>query len=166
MSLSVYAAIPVMAILTILQTAVLPHFPLAGLSPLLPFLVALAWTLLRGVDEGLLWAFVGGFFLDLFSLTPLGVTSLSWMVGILTVVWIERALPSSRVFLPMALSALATVTALLVSSILLSLVGQLPMLGAVAALLPLALLHAVAILPVYWLMLVVDRAIRPRRVQV
>jgi len=38
-----YAAIPLMAVLAILQTAVLPRIPIAGLEPQLVFLVARPW---------------------------------------------------------------------------------------------------------------------------
>ena len=60
MSSTIYLAIPVMLVLAVVQTAVLPRFPIFGLVPLLPFLVALAWGLLRGMNEGIVWAFVGG----------------------------------------------------------------------------------------------------------
>ena len=50
MAVNFYVAIPLMAVLAILQTAVLPRFPIAGLEPQLVFLVALAWGLLRGLE--------------------------------------------------------------------------------------------------------------------
>ena len=59
MAVSFYAAIPLMALLAIVQTAVLPHFPIAGVEPQLLFLVALAWGLVRGLEDGLVWAFIG-----------------------------------------------------------------------------------------------------------
>ena len=77
MSSSIYVAIPVMALLTVLQTAVLPHFPIFGLVPQLPFLFALAWGIVRGLDEGVVWAFVAGFLVDLLSVTPLGISAAS-----------------------------------------------------------------------------------------
>ena len=82
MAVNFYAAIPLMAVLAVLQTAVLPRFPIAGLEPQLVFLVALAWGLLRGLEEGLVWAFIAGIWADLFSLTPLGLSSLAFMAGV------------------------------------------------------------------------------------
>ena len=82
MAVNFYAAIPLMAVLAILQTAVLPRFPIAGLEPQLVFLVALAWGLLRGLEEGLVWAFIAGLWLDLFSMTPLGLSSLAFMAAV------------------------------------------------------------------------------------
>ena len=75
MSTSFYAALPLMAFLAVIQTAVVARFPMWGVVPLIPFLIALAWGLRRGIEEGALWAFCAGFFLDLFSISPLGLSS-------------------------------------------------------------------------------------------
>lgn len=40
-------------------------------------LVVLAWTVVRNANEGLVWGFVGGLFVDLLSGGPLGATSLA-----------------------------------------------------------------------------------------
>jgi rod shape-determining protein MreD len=154
-----------MLLLAVVQTAVAPHFPILGLIPQLPFLVALAWGLLRGMNEGLIWAFVGGLLLDLFSVAPMGVTSLSFMLAILAVVWIENAMPADRFFIPVIMAAAATVIYLLVYFILLRLLGYPTTLQGAAALLPTAVLHGLLILPVYWLLYYLDRAFRPRPVE-
>lgn len=165
MTPSIYVAIPLMALLTILQTAVLPHLTILGLAPQLPFLVALSWALVRGLEEGLGWAFIGGLFLDMFSITPIGVSSLAFMVGIIAVLWIERALPASRVILPVVLALLATFVSLLVLVVMLRFSGWPGSLQQITLLLPLTILHAVLILPVYWLVYRLDRRARPRRVE-
>ncbi|MFQ5399448.1 MAG: rod shape-determining protein MreD [Anaerolineae bacterium] len=165
MSLSIYLAVPLMALLGILQTAVLPRFPIAGLVPQIPLLVALAWGLLHGVNEGVLWAFVAGFFLDLFSISPMGITSLSFMTAVLIVLSIQRALPRNRFFLPVLLTILASLIALFVDLLLLRLLGHPTDLRVAATLPPVALLHGALILPVYWFMYVLNRRNRPRRVE-
>ena len=76
-----YLAVPLMAVLAVVQTSVLPRFPVLGAVPQLLFLVALAWGILRGLEQGLFWAFIAGFFVDLFSLAPLGISSLAFMAG-------------------------------------------------------------------------------------
>lgn len=164
MTPSVYLAVPVMMFLTLVQAAVLPYFPILGMTPQLPFLVALAWGLLRGIEEGVVWAFVAGFFLDLFSISPMGVTSLTFMIAILAVTWIGQALPSSRVILPAVLAALATLLALFFQLLLGRLLGHFA--GWQSFLPALAVLHAGLILPVYWLIYTLDRIFRPRRVQI
>lgn len=162
---SLYIAVPLMAFLAVVQTAVLPFFPIFGLSPQLPFLVALSWALLRDMEEGLIWAFIGGLFFDLFSVTPLGVSSLAYMIGIVSVLWIQQAIPASRFLLPVILAFLSTVVALLVYFMILLVLGYKTGLTGLPALLPLTILHAVLILPVYWPAYAIDRAVRPRSVQ-
>lgn len=166
MSSSIYFAIPLMAVLAIVQTAVLPYFPILGMTPQLPLLVSISWALLRGIDEGVIWAFIAGLFLDLMSVTPIGVTSLSFMFGILAVIWVQQAIPTSRFLLPVILAFSATLVALLVNILLLRTLQLVVDLSALSALFPMTLLHAVLILPVYWTAYWIDRTIRPRKVTV
>lgn len=165
MSSSIYLSVPVMVLLTVVQTAVLPRFPILGLIPQLSFLVALSWGLLRGPNEGLVWGFVGGFFLDLFTIAPMGVTALSFMVAILAVTWIEHAVSSSRFFIPIITAVLATIFYLVVYLLLLRLLGIQTTIQAASSLSPVAILHGALILPVYWLMYYLDRIFRPRRIE-
>jgi len=48
-----------------------------GARPDLMLLVVLAWAVVRGVDEGLMWGFIGGLIVDLLSGGPLGATPLA-----------------------------------------------------------------------------------------
>lgn len=160
-----YVSIPIMLVLAVLQTAVWPRFPLFGLVLQLPLLLALAWGLQRGVFEGVIWAFVAGVTVDLFSIGPLGLTALGYMTAVLLSVWIAQLLPESRLFMPALLGGLATLIYLVVYLPGLRLAGFAIGLPVATALLPLALLHVAAILPVYWLTLIIDRAINPPRVQ-
>lgn len=165
MSSSIYAAVPIMLLLALGQTAVLPHLTPFNLSPQLPLLVALGWGLLRGVDEGVVWSFVGGLCMDLFSMTPLGVTALAYMGAATAVLWTQKVLPANRFLLPVLLATLATVLTLLIQLILLRLLGTISNFQVAATLWPLLLLNAFFMLPVYWLLYGTDRIIRPRRIQ-
>lgn len=44
-------------------------------------LVVVIWTVVRGLDEGLLWAFIGGLILDLLSGGPLAGTALALLAA-------------------------------------------------------------------------------------
>lgn len=165
MSSSVYVAIPLMALLALLQAAVLAHLPIFGLVPQLPFLVALAWGLLQEPEEGLLWAFVAGIFMDMLSAAPLGSTSLAWMVSIFVVLWGVRVFPTSRFILPTLTAVFSTLLALLLSFLILRALGFRTSVETAVSLPLLAVLHGVVILPVYWLTYTLNRRIRPRRVQ-
>ena len=165
MSSSIYLAVPVMVLLAVVQTAVLPRFPILGLIPQLPLLVALSWGLLRGVNEGIVWAFIGGLCLDLFSVAPLGSTALAYMLAIPAVVWIENAMPANRFFLPMIMAGLATLIYLFIYLFLLQLLGHQINLQVAAGISSIVILHSALILPIFWLMYYLDQLFRPRPVQ-
>ncbi len=55
----------------------LSRLNLWGARPDLMLLVVLAWAVVRGVDEGLMWGFIGGLIVDLLSGGPLGATALA-----------------------------------------------------------------------------------------
>jgi rod shape-determining protein MreD len=163
---TVILAIPLMLILTVLQTAVLPYFPLLGVIPSLPFLMALAWGLLRGVNEGVVWAFIAGFFMDLFTAAPVGGLALTYMIAVLAASTINEMLPQNRTIIPMFLAAVATVIQQLLYAIYLSIFGYSLLQVLASSLLPTILLNAFLILPIYWLLYLVQRAIWPKPVEV
>jgi rod shape-determining protein MreD len=109
MSAGLYVVIPLVILLAIAQASVLPAFPLFGVAPALWLVVAVAWSLLRGMREGLIVAFVGGLVIDLLSTAPLGITSLSLMLAIAIVTFLQRHLPKNQTLVPALLMALATI---------------------------------------------------------
>jgi rod shape-determining protein MreD len=165
MSSSIYLAIPLMLVLGLVETAVLPHFPIFGAEPQLAFVVALAWGLLYGIEEGVVWAFFAGIFTDFFSITPVGVSSLGFMVGVTAVIFVQQALPKSRVLLPLALAGLATVISFILNIIMLRLFGTIADFQSITVLPTVILVNMLTILPVYWLFYFINRMLRPRRVQ-
>jgi len=72
-----YLVLPLLLLAALLQTTALPSMTILGVKPEMMLLIVLAWSLLRGVEEGLLWAFVGGLMLDFFSGGPLGASTLA-----------------------------------------------------------------------------------------
>lgn len=165
MSNGIYIAIPLMALLSIIQTAILPRVPIVGVVPQVLFLVALAWGLLRGLEQGLIWAFIAGIFVDLFSLTPLGVSSLSYMIAIGPVILLQNVLPPRGLPAAGLLAMLATVIYLLVTFLTLRLFGLGMSLDTLLEMLPLVVLHGILILPVYALMRTAIQLLQPRRVE-
>jgi rod shape-determining protein MreD len=160
----IYLAIPVMAVLAIIQSSVLPRFPIVGIMPQLLFLLAMAWGLLRGLEEGLVWAFIAGIFIDLFSMAPLGLSSLAFMAGVGVVV-LQPALPPRRLLVAMLLTGLGTLIYLAFYVIALRVTGRGISGAGLAGLLPLIPLHALLIVPLYLLLANVLRVTRPRRVE-
>jgi rod shape-determining protein MreD len=165
MSRSVYVALGLLAVLAIGQATVFSRFPLFGIVPQFALVAAICWALLRGPYEGLIWAFIASFFLDLFSIGPLGSTALPLMVAVLAVTQVRQIIPENPYALPPLLAGLAMAIYMVLYTLLLQVtrpgVGwqwlqQLP--GTV-------LLHAILTLPVYWLLHAVARFLYPPQIE-
>ena len=109
MSIGFYALIPLVIVLAILQATLLHALPIFGIVPGLWLVVTVAWSLFRGMREGLLLGFVGGLVIDLLSTAPLGITSLSLMLAIAVATFLQRHLPKNQTLIPALLTALATI---------------------------------------------------------
>jgi len=82
--MTIYLVIPLLAVICLLQATVVPRLVIWGIFPDLPLLVVGNWSLLRGSREGLVWGFVAGLMVDLFSGAPFGAATASLMaVGFL-----------------------------------------------------------------------------------
>jgi len=68
---------PLLTGVALIQTTLLSRVSLLGGRPNLMLLVVLIWAVLRGLDEGLVWGFVGGLILDLLSGGPLASMALA-----------------------------------------------------------------------------------------
>ena len=122
MSLGFFLVIPLMVVLTILQSTLLPQIPILGVVPQLWLLASIAWALLRGWQEGIIWAFIAGLLVDLFSVGPMGVTSLALMAAVGVVVLLQRSLPEYRVVIPVILTVIGTLVFWLVYLLLLRII--------------------------------------------
>ena len=79
MSLALAAVGAVLAAL--LESSVLPELTIAGAKPDVVLVMAIVASLMIGVGEGLVWAFLGGLMLDLILPDrPLGATILSLLI--------------------------------------------------------------------------------------
>lgn len=162
---SIYVAIPLMALLTVLQATLFPHLTVAGILPQVAVITILVWAQLRGVYEGLVWAFIGGFFLDLFSSGPMGATALTLMLVVLLIERLQKALPENQFLLPVLLSGLGFA----VYFILYVVVGRVAGYGlgwqTLRVLPQVTLFHGLLGLPLYWLLYSLDRALYPRQIE-
>ncbi len=113
MNRSTLVAIPILLILVILQVSVLTVLPFLGqvIQPVV--LCAIAWGMLRGLSDGLVWAFIGGLMLDLFSIGPWGAQSLAMMISVALAVWIVSTLPPRRFWIPGIIGGMCAVCYLL-----------------------------------------------------
>lgn len=73
--------LPLIGIAGIFQSTLAGRLTINGVKPDLVLILILLWTITYGVGSGIIWAFIGGIWLDIFSGAPLGVSSLSLMIA-------------------------------------------------------------------------------------
>lgn len=79
--MNLYLALPLLTGVALVQTTLLAQVNVLGARPNLMLLLVLVWAVVRGMDEGLIWAFVGGLILDLLSGGPLPSLGLALLAG-------------------------------------------------------------------------------------
>jgi rod shape-determining protein MreD len=88
----------------LIETSVLPEVKITGVKPDLVFVLAIIVTMTVGLEDGTLWAFLGGLTLDL--LLPdrtTGVTTLSLIVVVGVAAVVARVSGQSRVAAPVVM---------------------------------------------------------------
>lgn len=164
MSVQFYISVPLMTLLVILQSTILSRFPILGITPQLVVLVTLAWGLLQGIDEGLIWAFVGGILSDLFSASPIGAGALALMVTVLVITLLQQLLPRGRAIMPLLLTVIGLLFYLFLNLLLLRLSGTAPDWTPLGIAPAYTLIGALFMLPIYWLLYAISRAVSVRRI--
>lgn len=150
--MNAYLTVLLLAGIALLDTTLTPHLSYLSGQPQLMLLAVVSWSLLRGVREGIIWAFIGGVFLDLLSGASFGIVTLplllvAYMSG-LGEVNVFRA----NFLLPIIVGAMAVVLYNVVSLALRQLLGQ-PMLWNAAILhivLPALLVNLLALPAVFF----------------
>lgn len=158
--------IPLLLIfLALLQVTVIPPLPLLGISLDLVLLIVLSWTMVRGVQEAAIGAFVGGLTLDILSTYPLGSHALILLLLILPLGWLKAPAYRGNLAFPIAGAFLATVLYKVLLLTLSQILGQGTDWGATLwrIVLPLAMVEATLIPLVYWIIDRVDRRLQRRR---
>jgi len=77
--MTVYLLVPLLAIVGLLQATLVSRVAIWGVFPDLPLLLVVSWGLLHGSRQGLLWGFVAGIVVDLFSGAPFGAATVPLM---------------------------------------------------------------------------------------
>jgi rod shape-determining protein MreD len=108
----------------VIQSGLDPSLAIAGLHPDLVLVAVMSWTLLRGTEEGLLWAVIGGLILDLLSGGPFGASLIALVfTALLAMVGYGRVFGGYLV-LPLALTFPLSLTYYLLYTLLLSLLNK------------------------------------------
>ena len=109
--------------LALLQSTVMPKITVLGVHPDLVLMAVTSWSLLRGAEEGMLWALVSGVILDLLSGAPFGVYSLALLTIGFAAGLGQRNILRVDILAPIVVIPLATLAYLLITMTLLSILG-------------------------------------------
>jgi rod shape-determining protein MreD len=75
-----YLGLPVLIIAAALQVSFMPQIRILGGEPDLTFLIVLSWAVNARLEEGIVWAFVGGSARDLLTAAPTGASVLGMLI--------------------------------------------------------------------------------------
>lgn len=122
--MTIYVVVPLLAVVALVQTTIMPHLTVFGVFPDLPLLVVVSWSLLRGAKEGVIWAFMAGIAVDLFSGAPFGAATFSLIVvGLLSGLG-EATVFRTHIALPLLTMFLATILYNLCFLLILQIMGS------------------------------------------
>ncbi|MCL4880050.1 MAG: rod shape-determining protein MreD [Anaerolineae bacterium] len=81
--MTIYAVgIPLFMIAAVIDSSVFSHLRYLNGQPSLVLVLVVAWGLLNELPDSLPWAFIGGLFVDLLSVTPTGTSSLAYVLAL------------------------------------------------------------------------------------
>lgn len=103
-----YLMVPLLLLLALLQSTAAGLLQVGQVKPDLVLLMTIIGTLLYGGRPGVLWAFVGGVAVDLFSGGPMGASSLAMMAAAMVASVGHRPLSRFNILVPLSAAALGT----------------------------------------------------------
>jgi rod shape-determining protein MreD len=151
---SIYLLVPLLVVVTLLQTTIMPHLVIWGVFPDLPLLFVVCWGLLNGSREGMIWGFVAGIAVDLFSGAPFGAATLSLITAGFVSGLGEATVFRTHIALPLISAFLTTIVYGLCFLLIVQIAGDTVawLDSLIRIILPSALLNAVLTLPLLALM--------------
>jgi rod shape-determining protein MreD len=114
--MSLYFGIPIMLVGAVLQSVWLEDVRIFGGRPDLVLLLVITWSIIRGLNEGMVWGLVGGIIIDLLVGGPVGLWTISLVIAAFLAgqPWVQTLGPTSiRLALMSALGTLAAHTVFL-----------------------------------------------------
>lgn len=162
--MSPYLVFPLLILITILQTTLIPMALPGGTRIDLMLMVVVGWGVVHGNGQATLWGLTGGLLLDLFSATPFGLHAVS--LG--SIGWLADTLQTNffraNLLVPLATIFIASLLFHIGQAAALQLFGY-PINWASYSLnvvMPTAILNTALMPFVYWLLRRLDRVVRPR----
>src|SRR3954468_1256695 len=98
----------------LLNLTIAPFLRVGAAQPDFLLICAIVWTVVAGIEGGLVWAFIGGLMIDFLAPRPLGSTAFSLLICVGGAALLNRAFAHFRYFVPIvAVLVFAVVNALL-----------------------------------------------------
>lgn len=148
-------------VVALAQATVVPAYNPISFQPNVVLVLILVWSALRGLPEGLSWAFAVGMVLDVLAVDPLGTNALALMGVVLLAGLSRRRFFQSSLIFPMALAVAATV--LHGVGLLLLRGGGVPPSTLIRFILLQAVLNAIVVPPLYLVAAAMNRRIAMKR---
>ncbi len=104
-----FLSLPIMILVAALQVTVMPQISVWGGRPDLVLLVVVSWALNATLEQGILWAFVGGICKDLLSTAPIGTSLIGLIFIIFAIHAVRQQLFSVGLFTLIWVSLLGTI---------------------------------------------------------
>jgi rod shape-determining protein MreD len=146
----------------LVQATVLPSMDVIAVLPDVTLVLILVWSALRGVPEGLIWAFGFGLFLDVIALDPFGANGLALLGVVVLGGLARRRFFHSNLIVPIVVAIVATFVHAFVLLLIRSGEGTGLALDAVLRLVLLqALLNSILVTPLYLIAGTMDRRVVP-----
>ena len=121
-----------------------PYVQVGGAQPDFLLVCAVVWTVVAGIEGGLIWAFVGGLMIDFLAPRPLGSTAFTLLICVGGAALLGRALVRFRYLVPVVtVFVFAVVNALLFLAIYGALRGPIEVPDALGTVLPAAVYDTV-----------------------
>ncbi|HEY8448536.1 MAG TPA: rod shape-determining protein MreD [Thermomicrobiales bacterium] len=142
----------------IVQATILPAANLLAIQPDATLVLLLVWSALRGVPEGLAWAFGLGLVLDVLAMDPLGANGLALLGVVLLGGVARRRFFQSTLIVPIVVAAVATLLHAVVLLLVRSGSGEpLPISSVIHLVVLQALLNSIFVPPLYLVAGIMDR---------
>jgi rod shape-determining protein MreD len=156
-----YLGLPVLLIAAALQVSFMPQIRIFGGEPDLTFLIVLSWAVHARLEEGIVWAFVGGIARDLLTAAPTGTSVLGMLILVFGIERLRRQVFGIGLVTLIGLVAGGTILQetfyMLVNALVGYQIRPLEMFG--YTVLPTTAYNLVFIWPIYWF---VQRVLRPQ----
>jgi rod shape-determining protein MreD len=117
-------SLPILVILTILQSSVFNDLTLLDGRPDLVFLFVVAWGINGRSREAMIFGLLGGLFLDLLSGVPLGITSIILVTTAYLVSFTEGRFWEANFLMPMGVTVGTSIFFHLLSIFILTILGK------------------------------------------